>query len=252
MALLQAEDRKFLLKIFGLNLSNKGIVMSVLPSKKRQSATVDIMPTARSLYKNVLKLVLNKDVVPPQLNSEFRYPISNNVRDMCTNLAVALQCDAVKDHSRRSERFMSAHDCTVILDEHLTLLCSARHVDKKELLDILTDNVKVSRGIKQLMANDRIEIDRAHTNKRTKKEDSQKEVSKDDSSELVLPVASNDFSVTELKRKALEEAPELEGIINNPTDPDSPIIDKVRAIQDAKSRQAEEDIRRSRSLKSSK
>lgn len=222
--------------------------MSVLPSKKNTSKAVDVMPIARALHKKTLLLVLDKEVVPQQLNSEFRYPTTGTVRDMCTNLAVALQCDIVKDHRRRTNRLLAAHDDTVILDEQLTLLASSRLIDRNRLQDIITTNVEVSRAIKQIMMNDRVVLDKSFGNK-PKEQPADISNKKDD---LILQESSNDYSVKELKRKALETSPEFEGIINNPTDPESPVIDKVREIQRIKAEKTETEIRRARKTRSSK
>lgn len=68
-----------------------------------------------------------------------------------------------------------------------------------------------------------------------------------------LELEGNTFSSSfkELERIALEESPELVGIINDPTCPESPTIDKVREVQKMRTNAAEAEIRRDRRINSS-
>ena len=230
--------------------------MSVLASKKVNRAQ-DILGESMKLYKSAAQVVLDKEIVPPQLNSEFRYPILTNLRDMCANVAIAMECSPIKDFNRRSKRLMDAHDNTIVFDTHLELLKMVRRVPDDTVVDLLTSNVKIQRSIKATMAEDRILLDDHHRSKRHKdaaKKDNdanlvETEPKEDD--QLILPESSKDSSIKELRKRALENTPELAGIVNNPTDPESPVLDRVREIQQIKSDAIDAQIRKGRVRRSS-
>lgn len=241
--------------------------MSVLASK-RGTPAVNIKPAAHDLYKKLAQLVLDTEIVPKQLASEFKYPILQTARDMISHLAVACSCDTISDHDRRSRHFMDANDMTVVLDEQLELLSECRNLPKETTLEILKDNCYIARGIRSIMCDDRKVIDAHFKSQPDKKREElsaiktaelikgvSRETTKgktiDGPSDLVLETRSNDFSMKELRKRALEESPEFVGIINNPTDPESPVLDHVRDVQTMRSKASEMNIRKNRTRKSS-
>lgn len=235
--------------------------MSVLASKKINRAE-DVLGTAMRLYRNTARIVLNKDIVPPQLSSEFRYPVTNNLRDMCSDIAVALECDPIHDYSRRTRRLMSAHDSTIIFETHMELLKSVRRIPDELILGVLTDSVNVERGLKAILAEDRMLVDERHKSSRNKKENAknndaslvertEKKPENTDEKETIIQDTSSESSIEELRRRALENSESLQGIINDPTEPCSPVINKVREIQKIKSATADASIRKGRVRRSS-
>ena len=215
-------------------------------SSQRTVTNLQVKDTAMQLYLKTCKLVYNKDIVPQPLNSEFKYPVTGNLRDMCTNIAIALQCDPVKDFKRREEKLMSAHDCTVINDTYIELLSRSRALPTDLVTDILEDNVAVGRMVKLIMADDRAKADldfkgkvKTLENGESKNGESlfadpseKKGIKKvDTKTDLFNVDDTSSCSINELRRRTLEEAPQFSGIITNPTDPMSPVIDKVKDCQ---------------------
>ena len=220
--------------------------MSVQASQRGEPA-VDLKPKVVALYRGVANIVLDKNVVPSPLFSEFKYPILTTVRDMTANLAVANSYHAVSNFDRRQKRLMDAHDNSVVLDAQIELLSSCRQLPKDCVLEVLKLNTEISRGIKKIMCEDRKTVDAALKSRADMKKkelsnaetlalikDADKVATKEQSVDPKQEDSlfnSSSFSVRDLKRQAIEAVPEYQGIVNNPTDPESPVIDVVREMQ---------------------
>ena len=234
--------------------------MSVLPSKKPVPLP-DIKQQVMDLYVSGAKIAYDESVVPKPLNAEFRYPITNNLRDLCCNVSMALTYKPLAKNNRRLEAFLKAYDDTVIHQTYLDLLSRCRPIDHKDLKSQYEQVFSIQRSIKAYAAADRMAIDQhLHSKREAERLQRADDVIDIDPSSISEQRADlfdkgtfkKKTPLIEMKKQALESVPKIEGIVNDPTGLDSPVLFKVRAIQKTKAQMTAEEIRKLIRRKSSK